>query len=71
MGVRNGVYCLLCCWTLLSLLFVLGAMNLVWIVALTGIVVAEKTLPGGAWPSRALGVALVAWGAWITGTGFV
>lgn len=70
MGVRHGVYCLLCCWTLMSLLFVLGVMNLVWIAALTGVAVAEKILPGGAWLSRALGVALMAWGAWITAADF-
>ena len=35
MGVRHGLYCLGCCWALMALLFVGGAMNLLWIAALT------------------------------------
>jgi predicted metal-binding membrane protein len=27
MGLRHGGYCLLCCWALMALLFVLGVMN--------------------------------------------
>lgn len=38
MGIRHGLYCLGCCWALMALLFVGGAMNLLWIVALTGLV---------------------------------
>ena len=45
MGLRHGAYCLGCCWSLMLLLFVLGVMNLLWIVALTLLVLAEKTLP--------------------------
>jgi predicted metal-binding membrane protein len=65
MGVRHGAYCLLCCWALMSLLFVLGIMNLLWIAALAAIVLAEKVVPGGIWVSRLLGVLLSAWGAWM------
>lgn len=64
MGVRHGVYCVLCCWALMSLLFVLGVMNLVWIAVLTAIVLMEKVAPGGIWISRGLGVLLIGWGAW-------
>jgi hypothetical protein len=35
MGIRHGLYCLGCCWALMALLFVGGAMNLLWISALT------------------------------------
>ena len=35
MGIRHGLYCLGCCWALMALLFVGGAMNLLWIAALT------------------------------------
>ena len=42
------------------LLFVAGAMNLIWIAALTAVVLAEKLLPGNLWMTRGLGVCLVA-----------
>src|SRR5262249_25741518 len=45
MGVEHGAYCLGCCWALMLLLFVAGAMNLIWIAALTAVVLAEKLLP--------------------------
>ncbi|MEZ5661572.1 MAG: DUF2182 domain-containing protein, partial [Burkholderiaceae bacterium] len=45
MGIRHGMLCLGCCWALMSLLLVLGAMNPIWIVALTGVVTIEKLAP--------------------------
>jgi predicted metal-binding membrane protein len=36
MGMRHSLYCLGCCWALMALLFVGGAMNLLWIAALAG-----------------------------------
>jgi predicted metal-binding membrane protein len=62
LGVLHGAYCVGCCWLLMALLFVGGVMNLVWIAALTLLVLAEKLLPGGAWTARAAGVLLIAWG---------
>lgn len=66
MGLRHGVYCTGCCALLMLLLFVLGVMNLVWIIALTLIVLAEKLLPvQSRWPSRAIGAGLTIWGAYL------
>src|SRR5690348_2610969 len=62
LGVRHGVYCLGCCWTLMALLFVGGVMNLVWVVGLTLVVAAEKLTPRGQLIGRAAGIVLVAWG---------
>jgi predicted metal-binding membrane protein len=45
MGLKHGVYCVGCCWGLMALLFVGGAMNLVWIAGLSLIVLAEKLYP--------------------------
>jgi len=45
MGLKHGVYCVGCCWGLMILLFVGGAMNLVWIAGLSLIVLAEKLFP--------------------------
>ena len=66
MGLRHGAYCVGCCAMLMLLLFVLGVMNLAWIVVLTLIVLAEKLLPAeSVWPSRALGAGLAAWGGYV------
>ena len=47
LGLAHGGYCLGCCWLIMALLFVGGVMNLVWVVALAAIVLAEKVLPYG------------------------
>ena len=65
MGLRHGLLCLGCCWVLMGLLFVLGVMNLLWIAALAGFVLVEKMSPGGHWVSRAVGLLLIAWAAWM------
>jgi len=65
MGLRHGFYCVGCCWVLMTLLFVAGVMNLVWIAFLALVVLAEKALPHGQWVGRVLGIAAVAWGAWL------
>lgn len=65
MGLEHGTYCLGCCWALMLLLFAGGVMNLTIIVGLTAIVLIEKVSPAGVAVSRALGVALIASGAWL------
>jgi predicted metal-binding membrane protein len=47
MGLEHGAYCIGCCAVLMVLLFLAGAMNLLWVAALAGFVFAEKLLPGG------------------------
>jgi predicted metal-binding membrane protein len=65
MGLHHGLYCLGCCWALMLLLFVLGTMNMLWIAALTAIVLLEKIAPRGDLIARATGVAFVAAGVWM------
>ncbi|MBV8579591.1 MAG: DUF2182 domain-containing protein [Candidatus Eremiobacteraeota bacterium] len=43
-GLRHGAHCIGCCWALMLLLFVGGAMNLVWMAALTLYLLLEKSL---------------------------
>lgn len=62
MGFRHGVYCLGCCWLLFLLLVPLGVMNVVVMVALAGLVLAEKTLPHGDAVAKLAGVALAGYG---------
>ncbi|HZJ27698.1 MAG TPA: DUF2182 domain-containing protein [Acidimicrobiia bacterium] len=62
MGVRHGAVCVGCCWALMTLLFVLGVMNLWWIALVAAVVLLEKILPSRA-ISHALGASLMVWGA--------
>ena len=59
MGIGHGAYCLGCCWALMCVLFVVGVMNLIWVAALTALVLLEKIGPGGAIVARAAGAAMV------------
>jgi predicted metal-binding membrane protein len=59
MGIRHGIYCLGCCWALMALLFVGGAMNLLWIAALTLLVAVENLAPKGDMIAKALGVLMI------------
>jgi len=62
MGLLHGVYCVGCCWALMGLMFVGGAMNLLWCAALAIFMLAEKALPAGRGVSLGAGLVLVAWG---------
>ena len=46
-GLENGANCLGCCWVIMSLLFVGGIMNLLWVAALTIFILLEKAVPYG------------------------
>lgn len=64
MGGRHGLFCLGCCWVLMTLLFVGGVMNLAWVAALTVFVLVEKVIPAGRLVSWASGGLLLAWAVW-------
>ncbi len=59
MGVHHGSFCLGCCWLIMSLLFVGGVMNLIWIGILTLFVLLEKLLPYGPKGGRFLGAVMI------------
>ncbi|MYM64080.1 DUF2182 domain-containing protein [Pseudomaricurvus sp. HS19] len=59
MGLDHGLYCLGCCWALMLLLFVGGAMNLIWIVGLSVWVLLEKFSPRWPWVQRLSALALI------------
>jgi predicted metal-binding membrane protein len=63
MGLRHGLVCLGCCWALMALLFVGGAMNLAWIAALSILVMIEKLAPGGQRVAPLFGLVLIVAGA--------
>jgi predicted metal-binding membrane protein len=66
MGLRYAGWCVGCCWLLMTVLFVAGAMSFAWAAAISMYVLAERLLPWGRALDRALGAVLVAWGAWLT-----
>jgi predicted metal-binding membrane protein len=47
MGLKHGAYCVGCCWMLMTLLFVAGVMNLLWVAAIAVFVLVEKVAPRG------------------------
>jgi predicted metal-binding membrane protein len=57
MGVRNGAWCVGCCWALMASLFALGVMSVTWMAIVAGLIAAEKTV---AWRRTATyGTALI------------
>jgi predicted metal-binding membrane protein len=45
MGVKNGAWCVGCCWALMASLFALGVMSITWMAVVAGLIAAEKTVP--------------------------
>jgi predicted metal-binding membrane protein len=70
LGLRQGLYCLGCCWAMMLLMFAAGAMNVAW-MALLGLVMTIEKIATTPHFSRVLGVAfaaaglalMAAWGA--------
>jgi len=58
MGFAHALYCLGCCWALMVVLVIAGAMGLPWVLLIACVVAAEKILPRGEWVARTMGVAL-------------
>ena len=65
MGGAHALYCLGCCWALMMVLIVAGAMGLPWVLLIACVVAAEKLLPRGEWIARATGVALAGLGVFV------
>lgn len=62
LGLRQGRYCLGCCWAMMLLMFAVGVMNVVWMAALGAVMTIEKINTTTRF-SRALGVVFMAIGA--------
>jgi predicted metal-binding membrane protein len=62
-GMRHGFHCLGCCWALMVLMLLGGAMNIGWTAALAGLMFAEKILPRGLHIGRVAGIGLIGWGS--------
>jgi predicted metal-binding membrane protein len=65
MGLQHGSFCVVCCWALMAVMLVVGAMNLLWMAALTAFMLAEKLVPARWQVSRLAGAAFVLWGLFV------
>jgi predicted metal-binding membrane protein len=63
LGLRHGLFCAGCCWALMLVMFAVGAGNLVWMAALTALMVHEKTQPSGARTVPVTGAVLLGMGS--------
>jgi len=70
-GLHHGLYCVGCCWALMVVLIGVGVMNLVAMVVLAAVILAEKLWRYGEVAARVVGVAflvlavLAAFGVWL------
>jgi predicted metal-binding membrane protein len=62
LGRDHGLFCMGCCWALMLVGFAAGVANLWWMMALTGLMVFEKTGRGGERGVVPIGVALIVLG---------
>jgi predicted metal-binding membrane protein len=63
LGARHGLFCVGCCWALMLVMFAAGAASLIWMAALTALMVHEKTRPSGAHAVPLTGAVLLAAGS--------
>ena len=59
LATQHAGYCIGCCWALMAILVVAGAMSIPWVVSIALLVFAEKTLPYGARVGRVVGIAFI------------
>jgi predicted metal-binding membrane protein len=59
LGLRHGAFCMGCCWALMLVMFGIGVGSLLSMALLTGVMVIEKTYPGGQRLSPVIGVILL------------
>jgi predicted metal-binding membrane protein len=59
LGVHHGLFCVGCCWSLMLLMFAIGAGSLGWMLVLGAVMAAEKNLSWGGQLSKPLGMLLL------------
>ena len=70
LGVKQGLYCLGCCWAMMLVMFAVGVMNVAWMAGLAAVMTIEK-LQSGRHFTHGVGVALIAIGTGIAASAFV
>jgi predicted metal-binding membrane protein len=59
LGLDSGVFCVGCCWSLMLLMFAVGAGSVPWMLALGTVMAVEKNVAWGEQISRPLGMSLM------------
>lgn len=59
LGVRHGLFCVGCCWTLMLLMFAIGGVHLGWMLALGAVMAAERSFRWGRHLTVPVGIALI------------
>ena len=62
-GLIHGLLCLGCCWAVMTVLLLVGLMNLVWMAGIFALIVIEKNWKHGLIVAKAAGVSLIVLGA--------
>jgi predicted metal-binding membrane protein len=70
LGVRQGLFCLGCCWAMMLVMFAVGVMNVVWMAAL-GIIMAVEKSSSTTRFSRAVGIVFVTVGTVFVVSSFI
>jgi predicted metal-binding membrane protein len=70
LGLKQGLYCLGCCWAMMLAMFAVGVMNVIWMAAL-GIVMALEKIAKSDRLTYVTGAALIALGTGFVLAGFV
>ena len=69
LGVKQGMFCLGCCWAMMVVMFAVGVMNIIWMAALGIVMTIEKMLTGTRF-SHVVGVLMIVAGAAFIGAAF-
>ncbi len=62
LGVKQGLYCLGCCWAMMLVMFAVGVMNVLWMAGIGIVMAIEKMLTGRRF-TYAVGIVLIVAGA--------
>ncbi len=69
LGIRQGIFCLGCCWAMMLVMFAVGVMNVLWMAGL-GVVMTIEKIGTGRKFTYAVGVMLIAVGVVFIATAF-
>ena len=69
LGLKQGLYCLGCCWAMMLVMFAVGVMNVIWMAAL-GVLMTFEKIGSGRRFTHIVGVALIVAGVAFVATAF-
>ena len=62
-GLIHGALCLGCCWAIMTVLLLVGLMNLLWMAGIFALIVVEKNWKHGLLAAKVAGLSLIVLGA--------